>query len=597
MGGRRTGGRRGWTSFAALIAAVALGAALPAGPARAAPDPALLSVSAITAGMTGVGRTVFVGTRVSEFQVRVLGILRNAGPAGDLVLFRASGKALEGTGGLAAGMSGSPIYLGGRLAGAFSYSLQASDPYIGLFTPIEYMLRDLPQSGALPASRTGAIAPPVRVAGRLISRITVEESARAARPPIPGSLVAVPAATPLFLTGLDDRGQTSLAELLAPRGVVPMTGGSSAALPPSTSLEPGSAIGVALIRGDIGGYAIGTLTYRDGNRLVAFGHPFMNVGPSSYPLTNAMILQTVRGLSQNIKIGAAGSVVGMVTEDRPAAIGGSFGVLPRLFGVVVRVTDDETGTTRRFVYQVIPDKALAPTLVTLGARGAIERALNRSGAGTARLNMTVRGRGLPDPITRDNRYYSASDIAGQALSEVPAALKLVFNNDFTNALPTDMDLDVHVTSVQETAVITAAEVSDRNVAPGSAVHVRVTVRPFRGAPETRDVTISVPRDLPSGPALLVVRAGGTSALPGGVAAAAIGPTPAPARSLADAISTFEQQERHTDIVAEILTAGAPQAAQTGSGSGDLGRVSTTAATSWVMDGRIPILLRVGGGSH
>jgi len=591
MGDRWSNGRRRGARWAVIIAVVALGTAAPAAPVRSAQGPAVLPVSAIRVGMTGIGRTVLVGTRVSEFQVRVLGVLHNAGPAGDLVLFRASGQALQDSGGLAAGMSGSPIYLGGRLAGAFSYSLQASDPYIGLFTPIEYMLRDLPQAAAIPSSRTVAIAP-LRVAGQVIRHITVAASPRAAARPAPGTLVAVPADTPLFVSGLGAREQGDLAQLLEPMGVEPMAGGSSAALPPSIPLEAGSAIGVSLLRGDVGAYAIGTLTYRDGSRLVAFGHPFMDLGPASYALTNATILQTVRGLSQNIKIGTAGSVVGMITEDRPAGVGGTVGVLPRLFGVVVRVTDAETGTSRRFVFQVVPDTTLAPALVTLGAREAIERALNRSGAGTAQVSMTVRGRGLSDAITRDNRFYSAGDIAGQALSEVPAALRLVFSNDFTDALPTDMDMDIRVTSRQETAVITAADVADRVVAPGAALHVRVTVHPFRGQPETHDVTLTLPSDLPPGPALLVVRAGGTAVLPIGGIPTGAGQTPSVPRNLAEAVSTFEQQERHTDIVVEILTTGLPAGAQAGPG-----RVSTALTTPWVLDGRIPILIRIGGGSH
>jgi hypothetical protein len=281
MAGQRMRGRRGWARWAVIAAVAALGTAAPAAPVRSAQGPAVVPVSAMKVGMTGTGRTVLVGTHVSEFQVRVLGILHNAGPAGDLVLFRASGPALQSAGGLAAGMSGSPIYLGGRLAGAFSYSFQASDPFIGLFTPIEYMLRDLPGTAAVPTNRTVAIAP-MRTGDQVIRHITVMASRRTVARTAPGTLVAVPAATPLFLSGLDETAQASLAQVLEPMGVEPMAGGSSAVLPPSTVLEPGSAIGVALLRGDIGAYAIGTLTYRDGNRLVAFGHPFMNRTPRSY---------------------------------------------------------------------------------------------------------------------------------------------------------------------------------------------------------------------------------------------------------------------------------------------------------------------------
>lgn len=580
-----------------LVVAAAFAASAAPAPALSSQGAALFPESAIRIGMVGVGKTVLVGTRISEFQVRILGILRNGGPAGDLVLFRASGAAISSVGGLAAGMSGSPIYLGGRLAGAFSYSLEGSDPMVGLFTPIEDMMHDLPHAAGVRA-KTMAIAP-VDVDGRTVRRITVAASAAQAPRPGARTLVAVPAATPLFVSGLGAREQEALGRFLEPMGVIPMVGGSSADLPVSLPLDPGSAIGVALMRGDIGQYAVGTVTYRDGNRILAFGHPFTNVGPSSYLLTNASILQVVRGTARNIKVGAAGPVVGIISEDRPAAVAGTVGRLPRVFGVRVRVTDAESGATRQFTFQVVPDKTLVPTLVTLGAQGAIERALNRSGAGTAEVRMVLRGRGIDQAIVRVNQFYSASDIAAQALTEVPAAMRLVFDNDFADVVPTDMDMDVRVTSHQETAVITAADVAERSLAAGDTIHVHVTIRPFRGDVTAKDVDLTVPATFVPGPALLVIRAGGAAAAAPLAAAArpTESPTPAPeaAQTLPGAITAFEQQEKHTDIVVELIGG---RLAPTDSGTGtDAGRPTSTSTTSWVLNGRIQTPVLITGGTH
>ncbi len=584
--------------------------------------PALLSTSAIRVGMTGIGKTVVIGTRVAEFQVRVLGILKNGGPAGDLILFRASGPAIESVGGLAAGMSGSPIYLGGRLAGAFSYALQATDPMIGLFTPISDMLKDLPPRAnacvlcapvAVRAPRTYAVTP-FSLGGRTIRWITVAGPVRSARPAgrsalvaesaerasRSDTLVAVPAATPLFVSGLGLTEREALVRFFEPMGVVPIEGSAPISLPASLPLEPGSAISVGLMQGDISAHAMGTLTYRDGNRILAFGHPFMDFGHASYLLTNAMIFQTIRGQQRNVKIGAAGAVVGMISEDRPAGIGGTIGALPRLFGVRIRVTDADTGTSRRFTFQVVATKQIAPMLAMLGAQEAIERALNRSGEGTAQVRMVLRGRTLPHPVERENLFYSGDGIALRALTEVPQAMHLLFDNDFADVGPTDMEMEVRVTGQQETAVITDAEMPTSPVAPGSTLHVKVTLRPFRGSPQTRDVALTVPADFPSGPALLVVRAGGAlppSSLLSIVLPQALSPGPTP-RTLPEAIKTFEQGERNTDVVIE-LTGGAqrPPSAAISGASGVVAPPSSTETTPWVLRGRFQAPIMVEGGTR
>jgi SpoIVB peptidase S55 len=555
-------------------------------------SPQVLPSSEITVGMTGVGRTVTLGTRVVEFQVRVLGVLKNAGPAGDLILFRASGQALQSVGGLAAGMSGSPIYLGGRLAGAFSYSFQATDPFVGLFTPIEDMLKDLPPvtSAHRPGPRTFTIAP-VWLGGRTISRITVA-GAGAEPAPRPDAPIAVPAATPLFVSGLGAPALESLGRILEPMGILPMQGSGPADLPTSLPLEPGSAIGVGLMQGDISAYAIGTLTYRDGNRILAFGHPFADVGPSRYLLTNATIYQTIRGVARNLNVGAAGAVVGTISEDRPAAIAGTIGRYPRVFGVRVQVADADAGLSKRFSFQVITSKELAPALIMMGAEQAIERALNRSGEGTAQVRMVLRGRELADSIVRENLFYSDTDIAQLALAEVPQAMRLMFDNDFADVGPSDMEMNVRVTRHQQTAAVTDAEVDKTRVSAGDALTVRVKVRPFRGASRVEEVTLTVPADFPPGPATLIVRAGGITPLPPSLAGALLSNQALGAsRTLTEAITAFEKGEKNTDVIVELVGA-APRLSSAVAGGPTRPTVART--TPWVLRGRFQIPLVIGG---
>jgi hypothetical protein len=562
-------------------------------------SPRFLPAAQITPGMTGIGKTVILGTKISEFKVTILGVLRNAGPAGDLVLFRASGPVIQAIGGLASGMSGSPIYLGGRLAGAFSYSFQFADPMVGLFTPIEDMMKAYPTRARGPRPGVYAVDP-FSLDGRFIRRVWLRASpdpeppaARGAPAIAADTAVAVPAATPLFISGLGPQSAEELTHALQPMGLQPIAGPGSADLPPTIPLEPGSAIAVVLMQGDVSAYAIGTLTYRDGNRILAFGHPFTEQGSTQFLLTNATILQTVRAWNHNLKVGAAGTPVGIVSEDRPAAVGGTIGVFPRMFGARLTVRDADNGTVRRFGFQVVGSKELAPLLVALGMRGAVERALNRSGEGTAEVQMALRGRTLPRRVERANIFYSGSDITARSLAEVPQALHLLFDNDFVDAGPTDISIDIRITKVRQTGTVIEAEFPRGPVLPGGTARVRVTVRPYREAPVVHDIDVVVPPDFPEGSAMLTVRGGSAAppTVPGGPALPAQGP--AVIRNLTDAISAFEGNEKNTDVVVELIS-GAQRPPLPGSGPP---RVSTRWTTPWVLSGRFQTPITIGRGGR
>ena len=582
----RQANRAGRWCAAALATALALPLLAP--PLGAAPE--FLPVAQIVPGMTGIGKTVFLGTTVSEFRVTTLGVLRDAGPAGDLVLFRASGPAIEAAGGLAAGMSGSPIYLGGRLAGAFSYSFPFADPMIGLFTPIEDMLKGVSGRSRRPGPRVVAVAP-FSLGGRTIGRVVLGRSPDA-RPGDDGTAVAVPAATPLFVAGLGPAATEAMGETFRPMGLIPMVGAAMADLPDTIPLEPGSAIAVALVQGDVAAYAIGTLSYRDGDRVLAFGHPFIGLGHAGFVLTNATIFQVVRAQQHNLKVGAAGSPVGTISQDRPAGVGGVVGVLPRMFGVQVVVHDVDAGATRQFRFQAVASKDLAPVLVALATRGVVERALNRSGEGTAEVRMILHGRMLPRAVERTNIFYSGSDIAGQALSEVPEALDLLFENDFADVAPTGIEIDVRISSARETATITEADLPPGPAAPGETLRTRVTVRPFREAAISRDIELVVPENFPAGGAMLVVRGGGAALAEPGSGGAVGSNGPGVIRNLTDALSQFESREKNTDVVVELVSSARGAASPA---TVDRSRASTRWTTRWILSGRFqaPIMIRRG----
>lgn len=526
----------------------------------------ILPFSQIRPGMRGVGRTVIRGTKIEEFGFEVLGITQ--GPPGPLVLFRAFGPVIERSGGTAAGMSGSPMYLNGRIAGALSYGyvFAGPDQNLGLFTPIEKMLEIL-EGGRRAQLPEGIVrlAQPVRIAGRTVDRISLAPTvasgrALASRTGLPAF---APAATPLVVSGFSPRGFRLLERAFQNFPVVPVQGYGGAARFPEGPLVPGASVGVAIARGDVNLVSFGTLTYRRGRQFLAFGHPMFGWGESDYMATTAYIHTVVRGIQMPFKEGDLGSVVGTITQDRAAGIGGELGRIPRVFNVVVKVLDQDTSRSLQFGTQMIRRPDLAQTLVPLIALSAIERAWDAFGGGTAEVKTTVRGGGLPRALVRTNRVYSARDLSAAAALDVVEAARILFHNEFTAVRPTDVTVEVALTRRPVIASIVEVQAESRTVPQGGKLRVRLRLRPYQEDEHlSRVVEVDIPKNFPKGPALLVVGSSGSSrdlVDPATLLMSRITSEPPPTRldTLQQEIEFFEEFGRNTDVLLQLIPAGVP----------------------------------------
>jgi hypothetical protein len=451
------------------------------------------------------------------------------------------------------------------------------------------MLRTIPS----PRAERRTLTAPVWAGGRRIDQIvvsrTVGEAARA-EAAVPHLAAMVPLARPLLVSGISTRGAQLLAAELGPLGVTPVegaAGGSTNVRPP---LVPGSAIGVQLIRGDLNAVAIGTLTYRRGEMILAFGHPFLNRGRTGYLLTAAEIHEVVRSASFPFKIGSAGAPVGIVNEDRRAGIGGRIGVLPPMVGVRTVVTDGDSGRTITLGTQIVRDPQLGPLLALVSALEAVDRALDRVGEGTARVRLTLRARGLDGPVVRENVFYHPRDVGSAALLELPEALRLLFANEFVRTGPIDVTIAVEAQQGRQTAAVIEAEADRPRVRRGETIAVRITMRPFQGTPVTRVVEVAVPEEFPLGPATLLIRAGGRPVPEQGLPALlAVEPVDVSAGSAADQLAAFSGRDRNTDLVVELI----PGAARFPDGTGSAPRqVRVRTSTSWVVRGRVQLPMTV-----
>lgn len=572
--------------------------------------PPIMALKDVKPGMRGIARTVIKGQKVEEFNIEVLGILQGGGgiiPVKHLVLFRASGPLTDQTGGTAAGMSGSPLYINGKLIGALSagYLWQPGKRDLALATPIEEMLPLLDIPAGAPQSvwpRTFVANPPVRIGSRLVDRIVIAsdvaqaERIDAAR--LRGTTAFIPAAFPVTISGLSPRAQRLVEQALGLKAVLQAYGGE----PTSFPVEPvtgGSSIGVEQVHGDVSYGGICSVTLRVGDKLLICGHPWDNLGDVEYALTASNIITVVRTLQEPFKEGNLGDVIGKIDQDRGPGIRGIVGRMPRLFAVRVGVTNLDTGQRIDKGMQVVRRGDLAKVFATAMALTVLDRARDQAlGGGSARVKITLRGKGLPRPITRENLFYNSRDVALASLLEMPDALNFMFHNDLTAIDPIDVSMEVAFTAKRQTAAVTDVQVERREVAPGERLRVRLMVRPFQEeSVQSRTIEIEVPRNYPRGPAVLAVGSAGVSIPVEFPLEQRLSqflqrePEPSQAQSLDEAIDLFEDFGKNTDVLIRILPFGLP------TDSGEFLKFDVFAGrivrTDWVVQGtiQIPILIR------
>ena len=465
----------------ALLVAGLAGAA----PARAATPkhsipPGIFPVDSVRTGMVGVGLTVFEGTRIDSFPVTILGVLKAQRPGATLVLCRAQGAYLERTG-IIAGMSGSPVYINGRLLGAVAYTWAFSKDPVGGITPIEEMLDLFPTGGTIPSDDAE---------GRLGSLDTEPSNA------LSDPTAARPIATPLVLSGFTSDAISYLDPWLRERGFVVGPGGGTEPGVSCESLVPGSAVGVQLIRGDWSASAIGTLTYRDGDRVLAFGHPFSGMGWVRFPLTAATIHTVFANQQVSSKIGSATTPCGTLLVDRSVGVSGEIGAQPAMIPVAVNISG-AGNREKRYHFEVARSRLLTPSRVGMVTVNSISEALYESGYATIRYDLTFHMNGGATRVRIGNALLTQSPISGVG-EEVGQSLSLLLSDHFRPSTLDSVKIDVNATVGLEAVRISEVRVRPASVAPGDSVDVEITLRRGGRGVETRHVRLLVPPQTPEG---------------------------------------------------------------------------------------------------
>jgi hypothetical protein len=488
----------------------------------AAQNTRFFPVDDLRVGMKGVGRTVFQGTTIEDFQVEILGILKNVQPKQDVILARLSGGPLDKTG-VIQGMSGSPVYIEGRLVGAVAFAFPfAKEPIAGI-QPIAQMLGILDQPPAAPgraAVDPSEIAPAVTPAAFVFGMMERARNGLPLReilgyppaPSVPGGASLSRIQTPLSVSGLTPAAAEQFAAFFAPHGftVVQSGGaGSAATLPsvPPRRLEPGAAVNAQLVQGDIDISANGTVTYVDGDKVYAFGHPFLSAGPLDLPMSSAYVISSLARLDVSNKVAVPVDVVGAFRQDRSTGILGTMAERPATIPVAVTVRSS-TNTTNRYRFNVVNDRYLTPLLmnltllnaITATERGLGEMTLNVSGRVNLRNN---------EPIQISN--ISTADANGPSMASLAAVapIQYLLNTGFEGALIESVDLEILSVDRKTSATLEQISVDKTEVRPGEAITLWAHLRGTRGEVLVEQYSVQIPAGLRPGSVQLMVGDGGT----------------------------------------------------------------------------------------
>ncbi len=426
-------------------------------------------LSQLERGMEGVGRTVFYGTKVEDFAVRVVDVVESRMIEESYFVIEVVDERVRRGGGISAGMSGSPILFQGRIAGALAYSWQARDNMIGLVTPIETMLKlwEKPRD----VSFVQALSPQ----------------------------------SVLLILGLDGRGGDQLREHLPWREVVvlphvfPYRVRSETE---ETELVPGSAVGVQLVKGDVDIVSIGTLTAHEGDRFLAFGHSFLHRGRSNYFLSSVFVNYSVEGKEFPFKVGTPIEPVGIVDEDRTAGVAGRFNIFPQTTRCRIIVIKDGEGFTRTFNFEIVRDENIIMDFLPGIMLDAIDRVLDSQVPGSVSFSIDFQGKSTG--FNQEFFWISHFDIASLTANNFGKITDDVFRNPFFKLEPEIIDIHVMVLPNVREAFFRSLELSPE-VKRGDDLTGSVEIHLYREGSKNIDFAVALPSDFPLGEAEVNVR--------------------------------------------------------------------------------------------
>ncbi len=471
--------------------------------ARASSFPAMIPISEIKPGMKGIAYTIYEGDQVEPINLVVLGVMKDAlGPKQDVILVKLLGPKAEQDG-VVAGMSGSPVYFDGKLAGALSLKLgMFTKDAIGGVTPIGNMLAVAKEAAA---SKTAAAnLAPGKVIRDVSTHVPISTDFTQFTAAGAAGQFLVPIETPLITSGIYPQAVAEFKKQFSSWGVAAMAGGTAPASPTDKDLKPGDMVGIDLIRGDFSLASGCTVTTVVGNQILACGHPLFGQGAVAFPISRAHVILTLASSMASTKVMSTGGVIGTLTQDRRTAIMGRLGAGPPMIPMDVDLAT--AAGTQNFHLQIVENRQLTPILVALAAYNSIVGTPAYSEGSTLQLAGSIQ---IKDhtPVKMDD-LFAPTDVPVPSGMMVALAVEGAFSRIYSNPYesPDIQAIHLHVTTLAERrwARIENAWVGKSEVHPGEMLDVKVLLRPYRGAPVLREIPIRIPEEVTRGKLQLVV---------------------------------------------------------------------------------------------
>jgi len=501
-------------------------------------------------GMVGTAKSVFVGTKIETFRIEILGVLRKEIAGGDVILFRClDGPVVQRKSGIVGGMSGSPVYINGKLIGAIAYGWAFPREPIGGISPISQMIESTEQlwrSDEPNQAKTAKLSEPLRVAGRTVSSVRIDPAVKSRlRPEAPGELLLRPVALPIMVSGFRQRSYQRLKTLFEEFNFEPVMGGGSAPQgTKSPKIEPGAVAALEFARGDLAMAGGGTITYVDGDRVWAFGHPFMETGPSEFPLSSGYVVDFFPSLLRSDKFIAAIAPVGTIRADALHAIGGTLGKAPPFIPMTVTVCDRATGLKRKFESQIVDSRQLTPRLVTTIGADAMESIYSQQLERTVRVSLRVEAEGVT-PIERSNLLFSRGPSTGAGLLDLTEAISILQDGEQRAKLKR-VELTTELLPQRRSARLKRMFVDKARVKVGEEVEVGVVLEPLKGegVAWTETFKLRVPKDSPAG----IMRLGAASGRIELTLQSRLGATVTIPEDLKDLVDFYQTLHNNNDLV-------------------------------------------------
>ena len=486
-------------------------------------DPRLFALEDLRPGMKGTSRTVFSGTVPEEFGVEILGVLPGfPAPRQSAIIAKLTGANVEKTG-VFAGMSGSPVYIDNKLVGAIAFSFPFSKEPIAGITPIQQMI-DLFEKGSAGESqhpkepRAVSFAQlastdwkptlPKQAIGSTSLIAPVTEGSRLI--PLIGQQIT-PIATPVVFGGISQESLAMFAPQLMANGLLPVSGvGGSAGMTPlakatEKTLTPGTSVSVQLVRGDYSIAASGTVTFRDVDRIYAFGHPFLGLGASDMPMSETAVVTVISNLSNSFKLSVPGAMMGSISQDRASGVFGQLGQAPKMIPVKINLHTSRD-RTETYAYEIANDSFLTPLLLNITVFNTITSSERSLGDSTITIKGAINVKGQ-EPISVDRRF-SAGNSPILAAGSVAGPISSLLGSGFDDVQIEGVSLDISSSDTKYAGALERIALSKTEAHRGESIEIQAYVRTESGKQFVQRIPVKIPDDAIPGQLLVFVGDGG-----------------------------------------------------------------------------------------